>query len=85
MESSNPCSEHLPNPTQLNKSRTISTVSINKTSLLNGSLDQTDKFVTNFIIYFRNFLKNHVSEQHTVPISLSGQHIAPYEKYYPPS
>lgn len=58
-------------PLSFIESRTISAVDISKTSLFKEILHHADKFVTNFIIYFRNFLKEHFSEQHTAEIVLS--------------
>lgn len=62
-------------PHSLTESRTISAVGINKTLLLEEVLDEADKFVTNFTVYFMNFLKKTFSEQHTAQIILSRKHI----------
>lgn len=59
MESSNSCSNstHLPNSTQLNKSRTISTVDTNKTSLLKETLDQENNLLLILLFILGTFWK----------------------------
>lgn len=77
MESSNSCSEHLPNSTQLNKSRTILIVGTNKTSLLKETLDQEGNLLLTLLFILGTFWgeKQHISLNNILLQNLSQDNI----------